>query len=126
MIVRPHVLGRTLRQQEQATEDSCADCGEHKAETVMDGLGSSSIKDLHLVTNLLPPATSPYLVRTKLSVNELLEGNAFCPNYNNGVREREGRVLANVTAGSTLQDLQGAPGNWAMEDLAIQPEGRQT
>lgn len=35
-------------------------------------------------------------------------------------------MLANVTAGSTLQDLQGAPGNWAMEDLAIQPEGRQT
>lgn len=51
-----------------------------------DRLGSSSIKDLHLVTNLLPPATSPYLVRTNLSVNELLEGNALCPNYNNGVR----------------------------------------
>lgn len=51
-----------------------------------DRLGSSSIKDLHLVTNLLPPATSRYLVRTNLSVNELLEGNALCPNYNSGVR----------------------------------------
>ena len=81
------MLGRTLsRQEHDATEGSCADCGEHKAEAVMDGLGSSSIKDLHLVTNLLPPATSPYLVRTKLAVNELLEGNTFCPNYNNGVR----------------------------------------
>lgn len=71
-----------------------------------DRQGSSSIKDLHLVTHLLPPATSPYLVRTNLSVNELLEGNALGPNYNNGVRGK-GRQGCWLMQQHSLQDLQG-------------------